>query len=63
MLEDETMHSTIHKTFPLAEFQEQVADYYSNMSAGKYILQPHSQVEKLTQGVFEEFSIKDLKTE
>ena len=62
MLWDESLN--VAKTFSLSQFQAQVADYYSNMSAGKYVLNPNMDDDNLVEGAeFKEFSIVDLKTE
>lgn len=64
LMQDSTLHSTIHKKFTLSQFQASVKDYYENMTAGKMVLTPHEPDEQLVDGKeFDTFNIKDNKTE
>ena len=63
MMADGSLQSKIHKQLTLSQFQTCLGEYYQNMSAGKFILEPHALDEELTDGrQFKEFDIIDLKT-
>ena len=64
LVRDKDFEMNVAKTFSLTQFETEVADYYGNMSAGKYVLRPQMLDESLADGAdFNEFSIVDLKTE
>lgn len=64
LIQDKTFEMNVAKTFSLSQFEAECADYYANMSAGKYVLNPNMDDIKLVDGAtFDEFSIIDLKTE
>ena len=61
MMVDDTLTSKIHQKFTFSQFERCIANYYRNMSAGKWILKPHALDQKLAEGSeFPEFDIKDL---
>jgi len=47
LIADTTLQSKVQKKFGLADFEESIADYYKNMTAGKFILCPHENLDKL----------------
>ena len=57
LVQDGTLASNIQKKFSLQDFQESIAEYYKNMSGGKFLLCPN-----MTEPTEEsaQFSIKEL---
>lgn len=55
-----TLQSNIQKKVTLAGFEQAIADYYKNMSGGKFVLCPNMEDPEAESAPF---SIKELKTE
>lgn len=49
LMADKTLQSNIQKQFGLADLEKSVADYYANMTAGKFVLCPHQDIEALKE--------------
>lgn len=64
-MQESTLQSNIQKKFPLSQFQNEIENYYKNMTGGKFLLCPNMDDEALAEDAAEflPFSIKDLKTE
>ena len=43
LMKDKSFHSVIQKKFKLTEFQQSVADYYANMTGGKFVFCPNEE--------------------
>ena len=64
LMADKTLQSKIQKQFGLADLETSVADYYANMTAGKFVLCPHQDIEALKDDTeFKPFSFDHLGTE
>ena len=46
---DKTVQSKIQKKFGLKDFEGSIAEYYKNMTGGKFILEPHEGMDELTE--------------
>ena len=42
-MKDKSFHSVIQKKFKITEFQQSVADYYANMTGGKFVFNPNEE--------------------
>lgn len=60
---NKALQSKVQKKFGLADFQNSIEEYYANMTAGKFILCPHENLNALEGAEFEEFDIDGLGTE
>ena len=68
LMNDSTLQSTVQKKLSFSEFQNGIKDYYKNMTAGKFILNPFAVDEALDNAepmdeVFNAFDIKGLTSE
>jgi hypothetical protein len=64
LMADKTLQSKVQKKFGLANFEKSIPDYYANMTAGKFILCPHDDIEALTDNSdFKPFGLDHLGTE
>ena len=53
LMSDETLQSNIQKRLKFSEFKDGIADYYKNMTAGKFVLCPHEADPELEQATEE----------